>query len=190
VLRFDWRGAGDSAGELEDATLDDWLDDLALVVQEGRRWSGAGALRLLAVRAGALLACKAVATCAPVDRVVLWDPVASGTAYLRAMRAIQHDIVERGAALDDADRRAAVHEFAGYRLSADMVDALARLDVGTVVDAAGRGPFVVATTPDVDRLAGATVESAPFPCHWQTDLENLMMPKPVLERLVPCLTRP
>ncbi|HEX4885772.1 MAG TPA: SDR family NAD(P)-dependent oxidoreductase, partial [Casimicrobiaceae bacterium] len=190
VVRFDYRGTGDSAGDLEDIELRHWLDDVALAVCEGRRWSGAGVVRLAAVRAGALLVAGAACACGDVERIVLWDPVESGAAYLRAMRAAQQAVIEHGAVLGDADRLAAENEYAGYRISQRMVDALVALDAGALVDASGRAPCVVSTSADAAAPSGATVERVPFPCHWETELENLMMPKPVLERLVLCLTRP
>src|ERR1700690_929523 len=36
VLRFDWSGTGDSWGSAEDGTLEGWVDDVALAVQELR----------------------------------------------------------------------------------------------------------------------------------------------------------
>jgi hypothetical protein len=37
-------------------------------------------------------------------------------------------------------------------------------------------------------VQGVPQDVARFACNWETDLENLMMPKPVLERLGECLT--
>src|SRR5260370_27609992 len=54
VLRFDYRGTGDSFGELGKVTVADWLEDIALAVREGREISGSSMVRLLGVRAGAL----------------------------------------------------------------------------------------------------------------------------------------
>src|SRR5690606_4717969 len=36
VLRFDWYGTGDSAGDMSDARLDGWLDDLGQAIDELR----------------------------------------------------------------------------------------------------------------------------------------------------------
>jgi alpha/beta superfamily hydrolase len=37
VLRFDYRGTGDSIGEIGEVTVSNWLEDIALAVREGRR---------------------------------------------------------------------------------------------------------------------------------------------------------
>src|SRR4051812_15685981 len=40
VLRFDYRGTGDSFGELAEVTLADWLDDIRLALREGLELTG------------------------------------------------------------------------------------------------------------------------------------------------------
>jgi alpha/beta superfamily hydrolase len=57
VLRFDYRGTGDSFGHLGEVTVSDWLEDIALAVREGHEISGSSVVQVLGVRAGALLAC-------------------------------------------------------------------------------------------------------------------------------------
>jgi predicted alpha/beta hydrolase len=89
VLRFDYRGTGDSFADLGEVTISDWVEDIALVVREGRDLSGSSVVRLLGVRASALLACRSVGACSIVERLVLWDPVPDGAAYLQILRRIQ-----------------------------------------------------------------------------------------------------
>src|SRR2546428_3462661 len=59
VLRFDYRGTGDSFGELGKGTVADWLEDIALAGRAGREISRSSAVGLLGRRAGARLACRA-----------------------------------------------------------------------------------------------------------------------------------
>src|SRR2546428_14020117 len=82
VLRFDYRGTGDSFGELGEVTVSDWVEDIALAVREGREISGSSMVRLLGVRAGALLAWAAARASSEVQRVVLWDPGPDGGGVL------------------------------------------------------------------------------------------------------------
>jgi alpha/beta superfamily hydrolase len=72
VLRFDYRGTGDSFGEIGEVAVSDWLQDIGLAVREGREISGSRVVRLLGVRAGALLACRSVGACNDVEQLVLW----------------------------------------------------------------------------------------------------------------------
>ena len=49
--------------------------------------------------------------------------------------------------------------------------------------------YVVSTSPDAGfPVQGVSEDVARFACNWETDLNDLMMPKPVLEYLSACLT--
>src|SRR5262245_11041326 len=52
VLRFDYFGTGDSAGELEDADIDGWLADIDTAAEELMEVSGAKRLTLVGLRFG------------------------------------------------------------------------------------------------------------------------------------------
>jgi pimeloyl-ACP methyl ester carboxylesterase len=187
VLRFDYRGTGDSSGDLVDVSFPEWIEDVALVVSEGRRRSGCEVVRLLGVRAGALVACKSAAACGDVERWVLWDPVPDGGQYLQSLRHIQATVIEKGRALGPRELNG-WQEFAGYRLSSRMAAELASLDVTTYADLPRNKLRVVSTSQGRESLVeGVDDELAEFLCNWESDLENLMMPKPVLERLGTCL---
>lgn len=83
VLRFDYFGTGDSAGELSEATLALWRANIVTAVEELLDLSGASRVTLVGLRLGATLA-AAVACDRPemVDALVMWDPVVSGSAYV------------------------------------------------------------------------------------------------------------
>lgn len=189
VLRFDYRGTGDSFGDLNEVTLSDWIDDIALAVREGCEVSGCGAARLLGVRFGALLACKSMAACREVQRVVLWDPVDNGVKYLEELRHIQEKICEEGLSLSSAQRQQFRHEHAGYQLSESMEEEFRSLDASAYSNVPANMLQVVSTTPDaVFTVAEVPQEIIRFACNWDTNLDDLLMPKPVLERLSKCLT--
>lgn len=86
VLRFDYFGTGDSAGDGEDFRLPQAIDDIALAAEELRDMSDARSISLVGLRLGAALA---LAAAARVDaaRVVLWDPVVRGRDYLAELLA-------------------------------------------------------------------------------------------------------
>ena len=100
VLRLDYRGTGDSFGDLGEVAISDWVEDIALAVREGRDLSGSNVVRILGVRAGALLACRSAGASSDVQRLVLWDPVPDGAGYLQVLRRIQVAIVEQESSLE------------------------------------------------------------------------------------------
>ena len=89
VLRFDFTGTGDSAGDARDPDLvQRWHEDVQTAVASARSASSAPVI-LLGHRVGAMLAALAVRDGLMVDALVLWDPVAGGRRYLREMAAQQ-----------------------------------------------------------------------------------------------------
>lgn len=104
VLRFDYSGTGDSAGDAADATVDEWVDDVATAAGELARAAPKARLVLVGLRLGATIAAVAAASKdLRVKHLVLWDPVTDGEEYLRdlvvAHRAYMRD--ERGDRYDD-----------------------------------------------------------------------------------------
>lgn len=76
MLIVDPYGAGDSAGEFEDSSWDQWIDDTVTAIGYAREL-GYARLSLLGIRLGALLA-QAAAVLSPVEHMVFWQPVVSG----------------------------------------------------------------------------------------------------------------
>jgi len=88
TLRFDYAGTGDSAGHLDDPDrLTAWRDSIGQAVAQARRMTSSPVV-LLGMRMGALLALDAVRHGVAVDRMVLWDPYASGREFLRIERTL------------------------------------------------------------------------------------------------------
>jgi pimeloyl-ACP methyl ester carboxylesterase len=81
VLRFDYRGTGDSVGGMDGVTPLDWAEDVSHAVRELQDISGAVRTSLLGLRLACLIAAHA-ATAQKVQRLVFWDPVGSGQDYL------------------------------------------------------------------------------------------------------------
>lgn len=90
TLRFDFSSTGDSSGEASEATLDQWLRDLATAAAELRSAGGSPRVALVGLRLGATLAALATSRGELRPRhLVLWDPVINGATYLRELAA-QH----------------------------------------------------------------------------------------------------
>ncbi|QIM51884.1 alpha/beta fold hydrolase [Hydrogenophaga crocea] len=87
TLRFDYHGTGDSPGDEQAQSLDDWVRDTLTAHQQLAgdgsvpvHWFGMGLGAVIALRA-ALLAPM------PPRHLVLWEPVLDGPAYLEALLA-------------------------------------------------------------------------------------------------------
>ena len=85
VLRFDYFGTGDSAGNGEDATMEQWIEDIGVAADELKDTSGHAKISMVGLRLGGTLAVKAAAVRADVDHLLLWDPIVDGAAYFKEL---------------------------------------------------------------------------------------------------------
>lgn len=85
VLRFDYSCTGDSSGRGEDARLAEWVDDVDWAVEELKAMVGVEKVSVVGLRFGASIAALAATRRADVEQLVLWDPIVSGSAYVREM---------------------------------------------------------------------------------------------------------
>jgi alpha-beta hydrolase superfamily lysophospholipase len=150
VLRFDYHGTGDSAGEGEDARLDDWLADVALAADEAKETSGRERVCLVGLRLGASLAALAAARRTDVAALVLWDPVVRGTEYVAEIRR-QHgewmaDHVQGWSA------PAATDEVLGFPLPAALAEGLGAVDLTALDRAPAPATLVVSSAAGEARL--------------------------------------
>src|SRR5437762_1000154 len=81
LFRFDYSGLGDSWGDFESASVEQWLADTRTALGELIDTSGVRDVTILGVRLGATLAVRALQE-QPVRRLVLWDPVVQGRAFV------------------------------------------------------------------------------------------------------------
>jgi pimeloyl-ACP methyl ester carboxylesterase len=102
VLRFDYHGTGDALGEDEDADLPGWTADICEAHRELLRRSGATQVTWFGARLGAALALMAAPSSTPrVQRLVLWDPVFDGRAYLESLKLAHVEELELSHCIPD-----------------------------------------------------------------------------------------
>ncbi len=193
VFRFDYLGTGDSFGDLEEMIASDWIEDIELAIREGCEISGCSAVRVLGVRAGALLACKSLGALTDVQRMVMWDPILDGGGYLQALRSAQKASLTRNINLSRTERRAATHEFefgGGYCLSGRMVEEFRLLTPNIYTNVPKSKLHIVNTFSPTDfPVKGAAQNVVQFTCDWKNNSEDLIFAQPVLEELAVCLTK-
>lgn len=190
VLRFDYRGTGDSAGDMADAGIDGWLDDIALAAAEARRLAGATRLALVGLRLGALLAALHAAREGAVDTIVLWDPVVSGAAYVRQLREMHEQEVRHAYVTQARARRTGGdEEILGFPLAASLRDRIAELDAVQIAAPPARRILVVESA--LESAGGqlrARFEAMAVPTeHRQLDEPSVWRPEPVRGTVPPRL---
>ncbi len=83
VLRYDYRGVGESLGQFENATFRNWADDLGLLGDWFKKREPEMPLLLHGLEVGALLACEAFQH-GIGDALLLWSPPVDANQALRS----------------------------------------------------------------------------------------------------------
>jgi pimeloyl-ACP methyl ester carboxylesterase len=132
VLRFDYFGTGDSAGDLQEADIPGWQEDIGTAIEELKDTTGATKVGLVGMRLGGTLAAT-VAAKRPrdVDALGLWYPVASGEAYVGELTAGKP-------AAPDAEQMVE-----GFPLTARMAREMRALDLAALAPELGMRTLLV-----------------------------------------------
>lgn len=137
VLRFDYRGNGDSSGDFAASSITTALDDLAIAIDTVKAAAGAPAVGLLGLRLGASLAAVAAESRADVSRLVLWAPIVDGARYaqdllrinITTQLAVYREVRQDRAALVEAMKQGQTANIDGYEVGFAMYDELSRLSL-------------------------------------------------------------
>jgi pimeloyl-ACP methyl ester carboxylesterase len=146
VLRFDYFGTGDSFGDGLGSSLAEWLEDAEYAVEELMGTAGIRRVAIVGLRLGAYVAAStASALRGRIERVVLWDPVVDGGAYLDELLA-----------RNDADPASPFAEVGGYPLPATFQEQLRGVDLTAL--RLGRTPVLMACSAEVTQIDADAVD--------------------------------
>jgi alpha/beta superfamily hydrolase len=199
VLRFDYLGVGDSAGEPLDGSVEQWVSDIDAAGDELRRRSGLARITVVGLRMGAGLAALACRNRTDVERLICWDPVLSGAQYLAELSQLQtawleDRLVAAGSDLDG-------HELLGMPLSDSLRRGIAGLDPATAL-APGVAVEVVASGPRPDAAAwvaqlgargiAARYHEVPSAGGWTSPeaVHQLLLPHEILRHVAALVSAP
>lgn len=141
TLRFDYPGTGNSPVSVRGVGgLEDWLLSVELAASELRARAGVDRVALVGLRFGATLAALAARRVA-ADSVVLWAPLVSGRAHVRALRALRLLTAGRSPPPPLADGG---EEIGGYVFATQTLEAIAAIDLLASKDAPAPRALVLA----------------------------------------------
>lgn len=89
VLRFDYRGCGDSEGDFEQATLTTRLSDIGRAIDLIEQRTGIGMLSLFGLRLGATLASLVAENDPRIRCLILWEPIVKVRSYFDQFLRLQ-----------------------------------------------------------------------------------------------------
>jgi pimeloyl-ACP methyl ester carboxylesterase len=146
VLRFDYLGTGDSSGEIDDASLPQWIDNVVTAVGEMRKSRELREVSLVGLRLGATLGALAAAESRQVDRLVLWEPVTDGREYVATQRALHMAWVDEEMR-DGREAVVAEDEMLGYRLPGRVRQDLENLNLWSRITVPAPHVYVLSQSP-------------------------------------------
>jgi len=205
ALRFDFYGAGDSAGDEAEGELDGWRRDLCVAHDELRRLTVGKRIVWVGARLGGTLALMAAKTgrCDP-GRLVLWEPIVDGKRYARFLREKHVDALDASYCIPDAALRRRLssepgllpEEALGSTISVKLREQFAALTPATVPLTGSHDTIVLAEPDDETVTAWARQQHSrhvplqvrPFkhPLIWTSDPHpnSAMVPAEALQRLL------
>ncbi|MDI9898522.1 alpha/beta hydrolase family protein [Rhodococcus sp. IEGM 1409] len=137
VLRFDYRGQGDSAGDQNDPNaVTHWTQSVEHAVRYLRD-SGVADLGMVGLRAGTLIGTNALASLNSLRALTLWDPIIVGKAYVREQTAFY-----RMSLGGEADQSNCV-SFVGGAFAPEAITALGKLRIDPAEKGAPSATLVV-----------------------------------------------
>ena len=134
-LRFDMTGCGDSEGEFRDATVAQWIDDIASAWAEMRRRAPNAPSALIGLRLGGALAALAAPRLPSLSALILWQPVVQGKAEFDTdlRRILVQQMMTGSPSGGKRDLAAALAEGSleldGYPVTKALYDGIAAIDL-------------------------------------------------------------
>jgi pimeloyl-ACP methyl ester carboxylesterase len=127
VFRFDYYGTGDSAGDGDESSVAQWIEDVGTAVDELKDTAGLARVSLVGLRLGAALATLTAARRRDIDALVLWTPVVDGKAYVDELLSIAHGAAAHGAPAAAGDP---IVNVLGFPLGPQLEAELRGIDLG------------------------------------------------------------
>lgn len=169
VLRFDFRGEGDSDRNFEQTDFASRIRDCNLAVDEVRLLNpSVTEVTLLGLRLGAAVAAAVAAQRSDVARLVMWDPVVDGAAYMQTVlrlnlmyqMALHRKVVENRDALVARLAQGETVNIEGYELTEPLFRQVSEFRLGDVLHRFSGEALIVQinqgdadTKPDLAALA-------------------------------------
>lgn len=130
VLRFDYYGTGDSAGDSADVDWERCMADTAAATAELRVRSGINQVFAFGARLGASIALASAAQ-ARFAGVVAWDPVLDGRAYVEQLDALQLALrMDRARFMQPRKEADVVAQWLGFAISDRLRQQIAGMHFG------------------------------------------------------------
>lgn len=202
VLRFDYYGCGDSAGESDEGDIDQWMSDVVTAIEQARLTHGLAKVSLIGLRLGATLATLVSSQRDDIDQLVLWDPILDGRGYLEEQSATHRAWLARRTELcwEPSKQDDEVPQVLGFPLTNRIRKTLEEIDLLRLSKRPARNVLIIRADENQDarlleahlRELGCNVEYQCLPeakIWLRLTMSQRVVPNQTLERIVAWLPK-
>lgn len=151
VLRFDYFGTGDSAGDVHEGNPTQWIEDIRTASDELKDTAGVSRVAWVGLRYGGTLAALASKDRKDIDTLVLCDPVMNGSSYVAELQAMHLEYLEQEFGDEfDPKNSSAEGEIMGFPLTEALLRGLESIDLTAIVGCSAKKVALIASQPGVD----------------------------------------
>ena len=197
VLRFDFFGCGDSAGNGEEGRIHQWLSDISATIGEMKRRNHVAKVCLVGLRLGGTLSMMAGAERRDISGMVLWDPVLRGTAYVEKLKMSHQKMLRLAHVKEKGDAKGEKSaEILGFPYTEALLTDIENLDLLSIEKKPADKVLVIQSNEETDlpqlqknlESMRARVNSLHHPAPqiwiWIEDFGKVVVPYQILQSVV------
>ena len=198
VLRFDYRGTGDSALNLDQVNAYGWIEDVGVAIDEIRDITNVEKVNLIGLRLGGLLAASACSKREDIKSLTLWDSLISGREYITELEGQiePESLISVNGELNSnyKDNNGAIH-FNGFTLSSDLQKSIGDLDLLKMNFLKKKNIFNIVSHRDAESIAlikymegvddfQSELIDAPHDWNYVDKYGGILLPQPIIQAIV------
>jgi len=193
VLRFDYKGTGDSYGDIEGASVQDWVHNIHLAAEELQHTAQVKKVSLVGLRLGGLLATAACSEIQNIESLVLWDTIVTGDRYIEELQSVIDQSHQSKSKY--VDSQGTLH-FNGFPLHKRQLDELRQIDLTTIEPKAKRVIQICSEENENQATLKACwadrphcqFQLVPAPGDWNfvDDFGGILLPQQIIQAIVSC----
>jgi alpha/beta superfamily hydrolase len=197
VLRFDFFGCGDSAGNGEEGKIHQWLADISSAIGEMKRRSHVVKVCLVGFRLGGTLSMIQGAGREDIEGMVLWDPVVNGTAYVKKLRTLHQKMLKFAHVKQKGDTKGGnFTEILGFPFPQPLLVEVEKLDLLSIQTKPADNILVIQSDEEADQKQlknnlenmHARIDFLHYPAPhmwtWIEDFGKVVVPYEILQSVV------
>ena len=150
VLRFDFLGCGDSSGELDQVSVENWIGDIKSAIDLLRNSKQYSTIYIVGNRLGATLAIQAASLFKNITALVLWDPVTNGADYIKYLSNVHDEWLIQS--FSSKNKSKLENEFIGFEINKKLLSGIANINLIDLKELNIDKLLYIQTTPKVENI--------------------------------------